>query len=316
LVISFIPLGDNDRMELHQLEYFVAVAEELSFTRGAHRVHVVQSAVSAAITRLERELGVPLFERSRRRVALTDAGAVLLPEARATLAAAQGARDAVAGARGGLRGTVSMGTMVATGPIDLAEVLGRFHAAHQDVVVRARQAAEGTAAHIRDLRDGSLDLAIISLIGRPPAGITGWPAGSESLVLVCPPGHRYAGRDSVTMDEIAGEAFIEFPAGWGTRVVADRAFAAAGLQRAVQFEVTDYRTAVDMVRNGLGVVFLPASAAGGVTGLPRLAVTGAPLTWTVFIAVAEGRRLSAAAVALVNDLRAGGPCPATSGPGG
>jgi DNA-binding transcriptional LysR family regulator len=291
-------------MEFHQLEYFVAVAEELSFTRGAQRVHVVQSAVSAAITRLERELDVPLFERSRRRVALTDAGVVLLPEARATLAAVQAARDAVAAVRGGLRGTISIGTMVATGPVDLAEVLGRFHAEHQDVVVRARQAAEGTRAHIRDLRDGSLDLAIISLAGRPPAGITGWPVGSERLILLCPPGHRFADRDSVTLDQIADDPFIEFPAGWGTRAVADRAFAGAGLQRSVHFEVTDYRTAVDMVRNGLGVVFMPESAAGRVTGLPRLAVTGAPLTWTVFIAVASGRRLSAAAEALLSDLRA------------
>lgn len=290
-------------MELHQLEYFVAVAEELSFTRGARRVHVVQSAVSAAITRLERELDVPLFERSRRRVALTAAGAVTLPEARAALAAVQGVRDAVAAVRGGLRGTISLGTMVSTGPIDLAEVLGRFHADHPDVVVRARQAAEGTQAHLRDLRDGSLDLAIISLIGRPPAGIAGWPAGSERLVTLCPPGHRFAGRDSVTLAEIADEPFIEFPAGWGTRAVADRAFAGAGLQRSVRFEVTDFRTAVDLVRHGLGVVFMPESAAG-VTGLPRLAVTGAPLDWTIFIAVPSGRRRSAAADALVSELRA------------
>lgn len=304
-------------MELHQLEYFVAVAEELSFTRGAQRVHVVQSAVSAAITKLERELDASLFERTRRRVALTDAGAVLLPEARATLAAAQSARDAVAEVRGGLRGTISMGIMISNGLIDLAEVLGRFHSAHRDVVVRVRQAAGGTAAHIRDLRDGTLDLAIIALTGRPPAGITGWQVASEWLVLICPPGHRYAARKSVTLPEIAEEAFIEFPAGWGSRTAADQAFAAAGLQRAVHFEVTDYRTAEDMVRNGLGVVFMPASAAEGVTGLPRLAVTGAPLTWKVVVAVAEGRRLSAAARALLADLTvAGGRPGATPGPPG
>jgi DNA-binding transcriptional LysR family regulator len=77
---------------------------------------------------------------------------------------------------------------------------------------------------------------------------------------------------------------------------------AAGLQRAVRFEVTDYKTAEDMVRNGLGVVLMPASAAEGVTGLPRLAVTGVPLIWKVFVAVASTRRLSAAARALLADL--------------
>src|SRR6201992_1516299 len=189
--------GDNQRVELHQLEYFVAVAEELSFTRGARRAHVVQSAVSAAITRLERELHAPLFERTRRRVALTDAGSALLPEARATLAAAQGARDAVAAVRGGLRGSVTLGMMLSTGPLDMAAVLGRFSAAHPDVVVQARQAAEGTAAHLRDLREGALDLALVALAGSPPPGIVTWPLASEHLSLLAPPDGPYARRARV-----------------------------------------------------------------------------------------------------------------------
>src|SRR6201996_7254365 len=141
--ITGVMPGDNQRMELHQLEYFVAVAEELSFTRGARRAHVVQSAVSAAITRLERELNAPLFERTRRRVALTDAGSALLPEARAALAAVQSARDAVAAVRGGLRGSVTLGMMLSTGPLDMAAVLGRVSAAHPDVVVQAPPGGRG-----------------------------------------------------------------------------------------------------------------------------------------------------------------------------
>ncbi|MBO0774454.1 MAG: LysR family transcriptional regulator, partial [Actinobacteria bacterium] len=105
-------------MELRHLEYFVAVAEELSFTRASRRLHVVQSGVSSAIQNLERELGSPLFDRDRHRVALTDAGQVLLPEARATLAAAQSAVDAVGEARAGLRGTLTIGTMLSTGRVD------------------------------------------------------------------------------------------------------------------------------------------------------------------------------------------------------
>jgi DNA-binding transcriptional LysR family regulator len=85
-------MRDNGRVELRHLEYFVAVAEELSFTRASRRLHVVQSGVSSAIQSLERELGAALFDRDRHRVALTDAGQALLPEARATLAAAQAAR--------------------------------------------------------------------------------------------------------------------------------------------------------------------------------------------------------------------------------
>lgn len=88
-------------MELRHLEYFLAVAEELNFTRAARRLHVVQSGVSAAVRALEHELGAPLFERTSKQVALTAAGEALLPEARATLAAAQAARDAVGQVAGG-----------------------------------------------------------------------------------------------------------------------------------------------------------------------------------------------------------------------
>src|ERR1700744_5327734 len=198
--ITGVMPGDNQRMELHQLEYFVAVAEELSFTRGARRAHVVQSAGSAAITRLERALKAPPLERTRRRAALTQAGPALLPEARATLAAAQSARDAVAAVRGGLRGSVSLGIMLSNGPVDLAAVLGGFHAAHPDVVVHARQAAEGTAAHLRDLRDGALDIALTGLSGPPPAGIVAQPIASEYLVLLTSPDGPHAGRTSIGLD--------------------------------------------------------------------------------------------------------------------
>jgi DNA-binding transcriptional LysR family regulator len=241
-------------------------------------------------------------------VVLTDAGAVLLPEARATLAAAQGARDAVAAVRGGLRGSVSLGMMYSNGPLDLAAVLGGFAAAHPGVVVRARQAPEGTTAHLRDLREGALDLAVVALAGPPPPGIVARTVATEHLVLIVPPDGRYAGRTSIELAETVAQPFIESPAGWGDRTVADRAFAAHGLQRTVRFEVTDQQTTVDLVRGGLGVAFLPASATrepaslASRAALPVLTVSDADLSWDVSVAVAQGRHLSAAAQALLSDL--------------
>src|ERR1700727_2308856 len=116
---------------LESLRKFVVVAEELSFTRASRRLHVVQSGVSSAIASLERELGATLFDRDRHRVALTDAGLA--------------ARDAVAQARAGLRGTLTVGTMLSTGSFDLAALLGRFHATHPGVSVHLRQAPAGSA---------------------------------------------------------------------------------------------------------------------------------------------------------------------------
>ena len=152
---------------------FVAVAEEGSFTRAADRLHVVQSAVSAGVRNLERELGARLFDRSTHTVQLSDAGRALLPEARATLAAAGAARDTVDAVRGGVRGTVVLGNMQAQGmrSIDVAGMLAEFRAEHPAVEVQIRQG--GSLEMTTKVRDGELDLAFVAL------PISGSPASSS-----------------------------------------------------------------------------------------------------------------------------------------
>lgn len=295
-------------MELRHLEYFVAVAEELSFTRAAQRLHVVQSGVSSAIATLERELGATLFDRDRHAVALTEAGRALLPEARATLAAARAAADAVAETTAGLRGTLSVGTMISTGTIDLPGLLGRFHEAHPAVLVRLRTLPSGSMDLARAVADGTLDLALLSLPGEPPAGLQVQQLAQEPMVLVCAPGHRLASADSTPVAALGGETFVDFPVGWGTRAVVDRAFAAAGIDRQVVFEVASYATAASLVGYGLGVAFVPASAAAGLDGVAQVPVVSpgadAPaLTWRIQVATAAGRRPSAAARAFLEELR-------------
>ncbi len=277
---------------------------------------MVQSGVSSAVQALERELGAALFDRDRHRVALADAGRALLPEARATLAAAQAARDAVGEARAGLRGTLTMGTMQSTGRLDLPALLGRFYAAHPGVLVRLRLSSAGSAGLADEVRSGNLDLALLSLPGRPPAGLNLRPVSDEPLLLTCPPGHPLAGRRRITLEQLAGESFIDFTPGWGNRAVTDRAFAAAGLDREVRFEVADFVTAASLVRNGLGLAFLPQPFAAGLPDLPTITVTGTRLIWPVSVATAARRRLSAAGQALLAELMAAapGPAPALLGP--
>ena len=315
-------------MELRHLEYFVAVADELSFTRASRRLHVVQSGVSNAIRVLERELGAPLFERDRHHVILTEAGRALLPEARATLAAARGAADAVAEASAGLRGTLSIGTMIATARIDVPQVLGEFHEHHPGVLVRLRVMPGGSADLAREVVSGGLDLALLSLPGDAPPGLAVRPLAREPLVLICSPGHPLAVASSpaeipasrpadmdagiggagdtarVTLDALAGETFIDFPMGSGSRAIIDRAFAGAGLERQVAFEVPDFATVSGLVRNGLGVAFVPASAAARIDGVARLALVPEPLNFRVLVATSATRRLSAAGRAFMADLLA------------
>jgi DNA-binding transcriptional LysR family regulator len=288
-------------MELRHLEYFVAVAEELSFTRASKRLHVVQSGVSAAIRSLERELGVALFDRSPQRVALSDAGEVLLPRARATLDAAQTARDAVEGVRGGVRGTVTVGTMTAVGLVDVPALLGRFHAEHPAVTLRLRMSTTtGSAGLAGALVAGELDLAFLSLPGRPPSGLRWRELASTPIVLVVPADHVLAGLDTVSIARVAGERFVDFPLGYGNRAVVDRAFAAAGVDRHVSIEVADMATGAACVAEGLGVAFLPAVLVPTDRRLRVLAITGLTLRWKVCVASSKARQPSAAGRALLD----------------
>ena len=288
---------------LEALRRFVVVAEELSFTKAARRLHVVQSGVSSVIAALERELGATLFDRDRHAVALTEAGRALLPEARATLAAAQAAADAVAETTAGLRGTLRVGTMISTGAVDVSEVLSRFHQTHPGVVVRLRQAPAGSTDLAHAVADGSLDLALLSLPGEPPAGVEVRQLVEEPMVLICAPGHRLAGSPEVSVSVLAEDAFVDFPVGWGTRAITDRAFAAAGVERQVVFEVASYGTAASLVGNGLGIAFVPASAAAEMPEVAQVPVDSPAMTWRVQVATAASHRPSAAARAFLEELR-------------
>lgn len=286
-------------MELRHFEYFVAVAEERNFTRAAARLHVVQSGVSAVIKQLERELGAELLERTSKRVDLTDAGRALLPRARAALDAVRSARDAVDEVRGGLRGTVRIGTLTAIAMFDVPRLLGAFHRTHPGVRLQLIVSPRGSAGLLAALADGSLDLALVSVPGRPPAGIRLRQILRQRLDLVVPAGHRLAGADAVHLGDLAGEAFVDFPAGYGNRAVVDRAFAAAGLHREVAIEVTDLSTGAGFAREGLGVVFLPPFAVPDRTGLVVKEVSDGDLEWPFGVATSATRPLSAAARALL-----------------
>jgi DNA-binding transcriptional LysR family regulator len=287
-------------MELRHLEYFVAVAEERSFTRAAARLHVVQSGVSAAIKALEHELDAPLLERTSKRVALTDAGEALLPRARATLDAATAARDAVGEVRGGLRGTLRIGTLTSVGLIDVPALLGAFHRAHPGVTVQLTVSARGSAGLLESLVAGSLDLALVSVPGRPPAGVRIRQVAWRRLDLVVPAGHRLAGRSEVRIADLADEPFVDFPAGYGNRLVVDRAFAAAGVERRVAIEVTDIGSGAAFVGQGLGIAVVPRFAVPESLGLVLLPVVGADLDWPLGVATSAVRAPGAAVRALLN----------------
>jgi DNA-binding transcriptional LysR family regulator len=301
VLLSAIAQCDNNRrtMELRHLATFVAVAEEGSFTRASSRLHVVQSAVSAGVRTLERELGAALFDRTTHRVELTDAGVALLPEARATLVAARAAREAVDAVRGGLRGTVTLGIMQtgAAGAIDIAALLAAFRADHPDVELRARQGHSADMA--AQVRDGGLDFAFLALPRRRAGGLHLTPLGQEPMLLAVHERHPLARRTDVELTALGDEVFADGPETWGTRMTVDRAFAAAGAERHVTVEVNDTQTLVDFVRHGLAAAFLPPSLVRGAPGIALVPVRHHAPVFETYLAEPTTRRQSAAAAALL-----------------
>ncbi|WP_312871504.1 LysR family transcriptional regulator [Amycolatopsis acididurans] len=290
-------------MDLRQLEYLVAVAEELSFTKASRRLRVVQSGVSTAIRALEREVGTPLFERDSRHVRLTAAGTAMLPHARAALAAARAAHDAARTVRGELHGSVTLGILLTTSGIDIPRVLGRFRRAHPHVRVRVQYSPGGSGGHVGSLLDGSLDLAFVAFPGRCPPGLSADLLAEEQLRLLCPDEHALTRAGEIDLAALADESFVDFPPGWGSRGVVDRAFEQAGLSRAVPLEVSDYATLTGLVGQGLGVAFVPESMTRSVSGVTALTVASPALRWRLSVATSATRSLSPAAAALLEEIR-------------
>ncbi|WP_229858746.1 LysR family transcriptional regulator [Streptomyces poonensis] len=254
-------LREQERMmDLRQMEVVVAVADTGGFTAAARRLHVVQSAVSGTVRALERELGTSLFDRTTHRVALTPAGEAFVPAARATLRAAELAREAVDAVKGQLRGRITVGIMQGVWA-GLHHALAALRAEHPGVVVRLRQAA---VADIRQaLRDGTVDLAVVALDRQQQRGLATRLLSHEDMLLVASPRRILPGTapDGVDLAEVARLPLVDFSPGWAVRHAVDRAFRAAGVEHTTTFEVNDIVAAAELVRNDLGVCVMPASIA-------------------------------------------------------
>jgi DNA-binding transcriptional LysR family regulator len=281
------------RVELRQLEHFVAVAEERSFTQGARRLNYVQSALSVSIRSLERELGVRLFDRNTHRVDLTDAGEALLPAARETLASVEHTRDLAAALQGVVRGTLRIGIMQSFGFLDVPAVLGEFHRRHPHVEIEMRPSPGGSLALVDELKRGGIDIAFASVMD-DPVGVTTTELGVEELYLVGVKELLPPARARMDLSDLADSRFVDFPRGWGVRAVVDNAFAAAGTDRRVTIEVADVNTLIALLHAGLGVALAPPSLFPRDHGLAIRRLT-APITWRAVMALPKATPIRAAA---------------------
>ena len=246
-------------MELHQLQYFVHVAETGNFTRAAARSHVSQPGVSAQIRRLEREVGEALFDRTQRTVRLTESGAALLPYARAALAAVAEGQQAVDEIRGLVRGHVRVGMMANLPSLHIADLLAGFRDRHPNVQISL---TDGRSSDLVDqLSAGALDVAIIGLPGRPPDGIQAHPIHSEPLVIATGRDDPLARRKQVSLAALRDRPLISLPQGSGLRTFLQEACAHAGFEPEVAIEASDPQLLIELTARGLGICLVPRSMA-------------------------------------------------------
>ena len=273
-------------MELQQLRYAVAIAEEQSFTRAAGRCFVVQSALSRQIKSLESELGVRLFARTSRKVEVTPAGEAFVQQARLCLQAAERAKTSAAAAHGEIRGSLTIGVIPTVTAVDIAAVLGAFRRSYPEVGVHVRTG--GSDEFLRRIAAGQLDVGLLGLAeGVTPQGVQTRKLSRERLVAVLSKGHRFAGRRRLRLEDLADEPFVDFPEGSSGREQSDLTFDRAGLRREVSFEVNTADLLTGLVRQGLGVALVAPSVAREAPGCACIPVSDGPvrveyLAWDSF----------------------------------
>lgn len=246
-------------MELRQLEYFVAVAEEANFTRAAERVRISQSGISAQIRALERELGTELIDRSARVATLTAAGTAALEHARAALNSAVALQRSVDEINSLVRGKVAVGMVTACTVTPLFDALADFHTDHPGVDVSL---AEGNSDDlVARVRAGMLDVALVGAAGEPPDGVESVVIVREGLAACVPADHPAASSSSMSVRQVSNFPVVCLPAGTGIRTVFDDALSAQELVVDVAFAASAPGAVADLAARGMGVAILSESMA-------------------------------------------------------
>ncbi|MER5766171.1 LysR family transcriptional regulator [Streptomyces sp. NPDC001985] len=244
-------------MELRTLEYFVAVAEEGSFTKAAARCHVVQPAISQQIQGLERELGEPLFDRGPRRVVLTAGGAALLPHARAALAAAKAASLEFAGRAGRLGGSLALGTVGGLEATRFPYLLGEYHRRHPGVTVDVT--GQSSPSLLAAVRNGTLDGAVMAEPREDLSEILGSCVLLRDWIVAALPAGGSADRP-LTLDEVSKAPVITYGPDSGVHGFISEAFAARGLPFEIAYATNNVALQLALVVEKVGIALVPHSS--------------------------------------------------------
>lgn len=260
-----------EMMELHQLRYFLAVARTGSFTRAAERERVAQPTLSQQIRKLERELGLPLFERLGRGVRLTPAGQRLLGHAQAVLRELTEARHALQAFRDQVAGALTVGVIPTILPYFLAGRLEQFLRRHPAVEVHVVE--EVTDRLLEKLTSGDLDLAIVRLPVRRPHLVCS-EILREPLLAALPPGHRLEAQTELDPRDLEGERLLVLRDGHCLRSQVLTLCRRSASRPQDVLETDQLASIAALVASGFGVSVLPAMAAEAACGCRLRRISG------------------------------------------
>ena len=252
-------------MELRHLRYFVALADCLSFTRAAERVHVTQSTLSHQIRQLEEEIGQKLFDRIGKRVVTTEAGALFLGYASRALQEVDQGIAALKPGGGGLTGQVRIGATHTFNIGLIPECVALFLARHPTVRIRVDELSADEIG--KRLHAGELDLGIAY---RPTGPTELWfePLYNEEMVLVVSTSHPLAGRKRIRMVELHQQRLVLVPDYFATRSLLDECFKASGAEPLVVAEMSTIAPMLGLVqRTQIGSIVATNAIPAGMTGL-------------------------------------------------
>ncbi|MFH0914962.1 MAG: LysR family transcriptional regulator [bacterium] len=288
-------------MELMQLKYYVTIAENLSFTKAADLLHISQPALSYQMRRLESELGARLFDRGRRKIALTADGEIFLPLAQAVLFRANEATRVFREHLGVEAGEVRMGCNPSVATYLVPSLLASFRGSFPRV--RVYLVEGGDVELQRDVLEGTIDFAVVTAPGSPKT-LDVTPLAAEDLLLVVPPGHRHAARSSVALGELAYEQFVFPTDSFNMTAQLIDACRRVGFEPRVAYQTGSLESVKGFVRQGLGVSVVPRMAVEGPgkEGLVILQVEGG-LTRDLNLIAGKNRSTTGAARALMIHVR-------------
>ncbi|WP_028549330.1 LysR family transcriptional regulator [Paenibacillus sp. UNC451MF] len=294
-------------MELRQLQYALQIAIEKNFSRAAEKLHIAQPSLSQQLSKLEKEIGVLLFQRTTNSVEVTYAGSLFVEKAQAILDMVEQLKREMEDISQMRKGKLIVGSLPITGAHVLPLVLPVFQARYPEIEIML---VEETTANLEHLTaSGQIDISLLSL-PLMDESLTYEPLIEEEIMLALPSNHRLVkasadGKQTIQIEELASEPFIALKKGQGFRQIAIELCLNAGFKPNIVFESSNIETVQSLVGAGMGIAFVPHMITRGAWSemAPAYFSLSQHPTRTLVIAYRKGRYISKAVEAFMSTFR-------------